>query len=156
MDEIPGIDQRSAQIILAEIGTDMNRFATAAHLASWAGLSPGNNQSAGKRKSGRVTLGNRWLKATLCQCAWAASRCKNSYFRSQHRRIAARRGLKRATLAVAHSQLCIIYELLKDNTSYQDLGVDYFQRTSSDQRKQKLIRGLERLGYTVTLNSKAA
>jgi transposase len=156
LDEIPGIDQRSAQVILAEIGTDMNRFATAGHLASWAGLSPGNNQSAGKRRSGRVTLGNRWLKATLCQCAWAASRCKNSYFRSQHHRITARRGPKRATLAVAHSQLCIIYELLKDNTSYQDLGVDYFQRTNTDRLKQKLVRNLERLGYQVTLASQAA
>lgn len=156
LDEIPGVDRRSAQIILAEVGRDMSRFPSASHLASWAGLCPGNNQSAGKRKSGRVTLGNRWLKATLCQCAWAAARCKNSYFRSQHRRITARRGPKRATLAVAHSQLCVAYQLLKDNQPYQDLGLDYFQQQNHDGLKRKLLSGLKRLGYKVTLESQAA
>jgi transposase len=156
LDEIPGVDRRSAQIILAEVGRDMSRFPSASHLASWAGLCPGNNQSAGKRKSGRVTMGNRWLKATLCQCAWAAARCKNSYFRSQHRRITARRGPKRATLAVAHSQLCVAYQLLKDNQPYQDLGLDYFQQQNHDGLKRKLLSGLKRLGYKVTLESQAA
>lgn len=152
LDEIPGIDHRAAQNILAEIGTDMSRFPSAGHLASWAGLCPGNNQSAGKRRSGRMNDGNRWLKGTLNQCAWAASRKKDSYFAAQHRRIASRRGVKRATMAVAHSQLCVCFELLKHGQAYQDLGRDYFERHDEDRMKGQLIKRLEKLGYTVTLN----
>jgi hypothetical protein len=129
LDEIPGIDLRAAENILAEIGADMSQFPTADHLASWAGLCPGNNQSGGKRRSGRMPQGNRWLKATLNQCAWAAGRKKDSYFAAQHHRIAARRGVKRATMAVAHSILCISWELLKHGQAYQDLGRNYFERT---------------------------
>jgi transposase len=151
LDEIPGLDSRAAQNVVAEIGTDMNRFPTAAHLASWAGLCPGNNQSAGKRRSGRMTEGNRWLKATLNQCAWAASRSKNSYFAAQHRRIASRRGVKRATMAVAHTQLCVCWHLLKHGECYQDMGRDYFDRLDEDRLKRKLVRRLENLGYEVTL-----
>ena len=124
MDELPGIDQRAAQNILAEIGSDMSRFPSADHLASWAGMCPGNDQSAGKRRSGRMNDGNRWLKATLNQCAWAASRKKDSYFAAQFKRITARRGVKRANMAVAHSMLCIIWELLRHGQTYQDLGRD--------------------------------
>ena len=156
LDEIPGIDRRSAQNVLAEIGTDMSRFPSADHLASWAGLSPGNDKSAGKRRSGRMGDGNRWLKGTLNQSAWAASRKKDSYFAAQHRRIASRRGVKRATMAVAHSQLCICWELLKHGQAYQDLGRDYFDRTNEDRVKRQLVKRLEKLGYTVTLDKKDA
>lgn len=156
LDEIPGIDQRAAQNIVAEIGVDMSRFPSSRHLASWAGLSPGNDQSAGKRRSGRMSDGNRWLKGTLNQCAWAASRKKDSYFAAQHRRIASRRGVKRATMAVAHSQLCICWELLKNGQAYQDLGQDYFERGNDDRVKRQLVRRLEKLGYDVTLDKKHA
>lgn len=151
LDEIPGLDTRAGQNVVAEIGTDMNRFPTSGHLASWAGLCPGNNQSAGKRRRGRMMEGNRWLKATLNQCAWAASRTKGSYFSAQHRRIAARRGVKRATMAVAHAQLCICWELLKQGQCYEDLGPDYFDRLNEDRVKRHLIHRLEKLGYQVTL-----
>jgi transposase len=150
LDEIPGIDQRSAQNILAEIGADMSRFASARHLASWAGL------CAGKRRSGRMSDGNRWLKATLNQSAWAASRKKDSYFAAQHRRIASRRGVKRATMAVAHTQLCICWELLKHGQAYQDLGRDHFDKINQDRVKHQLVKRLERLGYEVTLKKDAA
>ena len=156
LDEVPGIDRRAAQNVVAEIGTDMGRFPSAAHLASWAGLCPGNNQSAGKRRSGRMTEGNRWLKATLSQCAWAASRKKDSYFAAQHRRIASRRGPKRAAMAVAHAQLCVCWQLLKHGGCYEDLGRDYFDRLDEDRLKRRLVKRLENLGYHVTLEQKDA
>jgi transposase len=145
LDEIPGIDSRSAQNIIAEIGIDMSRFPSSQHLASWAGLCPGNDQSAGKRRSGRMNDGNRWLKGTLNQSAWAASRKKDSYFAAQHRRITSRRGVKRATMAVAHSQLCICYELLKHGQAYEDLGRDYFDKTNEDRVKRQLVKRLARI-----------
>lgn len=154
LDEIPGLDQRAAQNVIAEIGVDMNRFATAGHLSSWAGLCPGNNRSAGKRKSGRMTEGNRFLKSTLNQCAWAASRKKDSYFAAQHRRIAARRGVKRATMAVAHTQLCVCWELLKQGQSYNDLGSTYFDNLNQDRVKRQLVKRLQSLGYDVQLEKK--
>jgi transposase len=156
LDQIPGLDQRSAQIVVAEIGWDMSRFPSSGHLSTWAGMSPGNNQSGGKRRKARVRDGNRWLKATMMQCAWSASRCKNSYFRIQHKRLAHRRGAKRATMAVAHSQLCVAYELLKRNKDYEDLGVDYFDHRNDEGLKRYLLRRLSRLGYDVTLTTKAA
>jgi transposase len=156
LDEIPGLDRRAAQNVLAEIGTDMKRFPTVGHLASWGGLCPGNNQSAGKRRSGRMMEGNRWLKATLNQCAWAAARTKNSYFAAQHRRIASHRGVKRATMAVAHTQLCVCYELLKHGQCYQDLGRDYFDHLNEDRLKRQMVKRLEKLGYAVTLAKKDA
>jgi transposase len=156
LDEIPGLDRRAAQNVLAEIGTDMSRFPSSGHLATWAGMCPGNNQSAGKRRSGRMSDGNRWLKGTLNQCAWAASRKKDSYFAAQHRRIAYRRGVKRATMAVAHSQLCICWELLRHGQTYQDLGSNYFERTNEDRVKRQLVKRLEKLGYTVILDKKTA
>jgi len=156
LDEIPGIDCRAAQNVLAEIGTDMSRFPTSGHLAAWAGLCPGNNQSAGKRRSGRMRQGNRWLKATFNQCAWAASRKKDSYFAAQHRRLASRRGVKRATMAVAHSQLCICWVLLKSGEAYRDLGPQYFEKLNEDRVKRNLVNRLEKLGYTVTLQKKDA
>jgi len=156
LDEIPGIDRRAAQNVVAEIGTDMSRFPTAGHLAAWAGICPGNNQSAGKRRSGRMREGNHWLKGTLNQCAWAASRKKDSYFAAQHRRIAVRRGVKRATMAVAHSQLCICWQLLKHGQAYQDLGRDSFEKRNEDHVKRHLLDRLEKLGYKVTLEKKDA
>jgi transposase len=151
LDDIPGIDRRAAQNILAEVGADMSRFPTSGHLSSWAGLCPGNNQSAGRRGSGRMSQGNRWLKSTLNQCAWAASRARDSYFSAQHRRIAGRRGVKRATMAVAHTILCVCYELLSRGEAYQDLGHDYFVRRNETAQKSRHIRGLEAMGYRVTL-----
>lgn len=156
VDQIPGIDVRAAQNIIAEIGADMSRFASSAHLSSWAGLCPGNNKSAGKRMSGRMTDGNRWLKSTLNQCAWAATRKKGSYFTAQHRRIASRRGVKRATMAVAHSQLCICYELIKHGQCYEDLGPDYFEKRDKEGLKRRFVKELEKLGYGVKLEEKAA
>ena len=119
---IPGIDLRVAQIVLAEIGQDMNQFPTAGHLWSWAGLASGNHESAGKRQSGRTTPGNRWLKTALVQAAWAASRIRNTHLAKKFRRIAGTRGRNRASIAVAHSLLVIIYHLLKDKTTYQEIG----------------------------------
>jgi transposase len=155
IDGVVGFDIRAAQNVIAEIGCDMTRFATSGHLASWAGVCPGNNLSAGKRRSGRMTEGNRWLKRTLAQSAWAAARSVKSYFRVQHRRIASRRGAKRATMAVAHSQLCVIYELLAKGQTYQDMGPDYFARLDEERNTRRLVAGLERMGYQVSI-AKAA
>ena len=156
LDEIPGFDKRAAQNVLAEIGTDMNRFPTEDHLASWAGMCPGNNQSAGKRKSGRMTQGNKWLKRTLNQTAWAGSRTKASYFKAQFQRLSKRRGAKRAAMAVGHSQLGVIWHLLKHDKKFVDLGVDYFEKNSSKSLQQRLIDKLKRLGCKVTVESNAA
>jgi transposase len=156
LDEIPGLDVRAAQNVVAEIGSDMSRFPSAHHLASWAGLCPGNDKSAGKRRSGRMNDGNRWLKGTLNQAAWAASRKRDSYFAAQHRRVAARRGVKRATMAVAHSILCVCWSMLKNGTAYQDLGRDYFDRTDEDRIKRQMVHRLEKLGYAVKLEKRDA
>jgi transposase len=156
LDEIPGFDRRAAQIVLAEIGTDMSRFPTSGHLASWAGMCPGNNESAGKRRSGRMNDGSKWLKRILNQTGWSASRKKGSYFQAQHRRLTKRRGPKRATMAVGHSQLCVAYEMLKNNTRFADLGGNYFDTRNQDQIKNKMVARLEAMGYTVSLTSNAA
>ena len=156
LDAIPGLDKRAAQNILAEIGTDMSRFPTAGHLASWAGMCPGNNESAGKRRSGRTTEGDKWLKRTMSQTAWSAARTKGSYFQAQHRRLAKRRGPKRATMAVAHGQLCTIYAMLKGGTTYADLGGDHFERRDADRLKGQLVNRLQRLGFKVTIEPAAA
>ena len=156
LDAVPGFDKRAAQNVLAEIGTDMARFPTSGHLASWAGVCPGNNQSAGKRKSGRMTEGNKWLKRTLDQAAWAGARTKASYFRAQFHRLAKRRGAKRAAMAVAHSQLCVACEPLKHGKAYADPGADYFDRRDADRLKRQLIAKLERLGCKVTVETAAA
>jgi len=148
---LPGFEERSAQNVVAEIGTDMTRFPTAAHLASWAGLCPGSHESAGKRKSGKTTKGSRWLRATLVQAAWAASHTKHSYFGAQYRRLVGRRGKKRALVALAHSLLVVIYHVLLTGRPYHDLGVGYFDKLDASRIVQSHVRRLERLGYTVTL-----
>jgi transposase len=160
LDVIPGVGMRTAEEIVAEIGLDMSRFPTEAHLASWARVCPGNNESAGKRASSRTGPGNRWLRSALVEAAWAASRTKNTYLSSQYRRLAARRGAKRAIVAVAHSILVIIYHLLKDGSSYQDLGKNYFDERDKqaaihpwEPRIHRAVRRIEQLGYHVTLEA---
>ena len=148
--KIPGFDRTSASAVIAEIGTDMKAFPDAEHLSSWTGICPGSNESAGKHRSGKTRKGNVWLRSTLTQSAWAATRKKGSYFQAQYRRLAGRRGKKRALVAVAHSLLQVIYYVLTTGRSYQDLGADYFDRRDSDKIARHHIRRLESLGYTVT------
>jgi transposase len=151
LDAIPGIGRRTGEEILAELGMDMGRFPTAGHLASWAKVCPGNNQSADKRKSGRAGHGNPWLRAALVEAAWAAVRTKGSYLGAQYHRLAARRGAKRAILAVAHTILVTIYHLLRHGTTYQDLGGNYFDERDRHTAVRRAVRRIERLGYKVTL-----
>ncbi len=147
IDEIPGIAHRSAEVILGEIGLDMTRFPSAAHLCSWAGLCPGNHQSAGKRGSGRTTKGNKTLKSILTQCAKAARNVKGSYFSAQYQRIAARRGKNRATIAVAHSMLIAIYYMLKNQVPFQDLGADYYDSFNREHKVNGYLKRLKALGW---------
>jgi transposase len=156
LDEVPGFDRRTGENLIAEIGTDMSRFPSARHLASWAGLCPGNDESAGKRRSGKARHANRWLKAALTQSAWAASRKRDSYFKAQQSRLAARRGRKRAIVAVAHSLLTVAYHLLRDGVAFEDLGGDYFDRVRPERQARSLVNRLQKLGYKVTLESDAA
>lgn len=151
VDSIPGVGEHSAQVIIAEIGTNMDQFPTAAHLASWAGLCPGNNESAGKRKSGKTRKGSDILKATLIECAKAASHMDYTYFSAQYSRIAARRGKNRATVAVAHSILTIVYHMLKANVPYRELGPDFFDQRRRNEIVKKSVHRLEALGYTVNI-----
>ena len=153
---IPGIQQRGAEIILAEIGVDMTRFATAGHLASWAGVCPGNNESAGKHRSTHTRHGDLWLQSALVEAAWAAIRTKNCYLAVRFWRIAKRRGQQRAAMAIAHTLLIIIWHMLKDGTIYTELGVDYIVRNDNpDRRRRHLINQLEHLGYQVELTPAA-
>jgi transposase len=148
---MPGLDLVSAQSLIAEIGSNMKQFRTDAHLCSWAKVCPGNNESAGKRKSGTTGHGNRWLVSTLVQVAWAASRTKGSYFQAQFRRLAGRRGKKRALMAVAHSILTDIYHILETGQAYRELGADYFDRRQFDRVRRYHVKRLESLGYKVGL-----
>jgi transposase len=155
LDTIPGVGRRTAEEILAEIGTDMGQFPSHAHLASWAGMSPGNNESAGKRKSGRTTKGNKSLRSTLVLAARSAAKTKDTYLSSQYHRIAARRGSNRATVAVGHTMLVIAYHIIKKRQPYIELGADYL-----DQRKKNIVvknalKRLESLGFKVTLETAA-
>jgi transposase len=151
LDTIPGVDKITAELIVSELGTDMSRFPTSKHAASWAGLSPGNNESAGKRYSGRTKKGNRALRSGLLQTAWAASRTKNTYLSAQYRRLAGRRGKKRAIVAVAHSILVIAYHILKRYQPYQELGANYFDERKKESVANQLTKRLEGLGYRVNL-----
>ncbi len=156
LDTIPGVGRHTAEVIVAELGTDLRRFPSAAHLASWAGLCPGNHESAGKRLSGKTRKGNPWLRATLIEAAWAAVRTKGTYLQAQYHRLAARRGAKRALVAVAHTLLVIIYHLLTTGEVYRDLGAGYFDRRNHQALARRLIKRLSSLGYTVTLELQAA
>jgi transposase len=144
---IPGISLLSAWVVLAEIGRDMSRFPTAGHLLSWAGCCPRNEESAGKRRSTRLRKGDPWLKAVLVQCAWAATRKKDSYFRAQFYRLRSRKGPKKAICAVAASMLATIYHMLKNDTQYTDLGPDHFDQRAQGQRVKRLVSQLAKLGY---------
>lgn len=156
---IPGIKQRTAEIVIAEIGVDMSRFPTAQHLASWAGMCPGNHESAGKRKSGRARKGDAAWCAALCQAAWGAARTKNTYLAAQFRRFSRRFGKRneaKAIFAVAHTMLVIIWHVLANEADYDELGADYFERRNdAAAQTRRLVRQLEKLGHDVTLTPAA-
>lgn len=152
---IPGIEWVTACNLVAEIGVNMDQFPSAQHLASWAGLCPGNHESAGKRMSGKTRDGNKWLRRALCQAAWAATRKKDCYLSAQFRRLAARRGMKRAVMAVAHSMLVIVYTMLKTDRPYHELGGTYLEQINKDQLQRYFVKRLQRLGLTVTVQPAA-
>lgn len=151
LDSIPGIGESVAQVIVSEIGVKMGQFASDKHLASWAGMCPGNNESAGKRKSGKTTKGNQYLRTALVQAAWAASRTKETYLSAQYQRLVKRMGKNKALVAVGHSILVMIYHVLTRRQSYQEMGGDYFDRRNVEAQKARLIHKLEALGLRVTV-----
>ena len=151
LDTIPGIAERIAQTIVAEIGVELSRFPTDGHLASWAGMCPGNNESAGKRKSGKTSKGNPYLRAALVQAAWAASHQKGTYLAAQYQRLAKRMGKKKALVAVGHSILVILYHVLQNRRNYQELGGAYFDQRNVAHQRARLIRQLEGTGLKVTV-----
>lgn len=156
LDTIPGVGRETAEIIVSEIGTDMSRFPTAEHLASWAGVAPGSHESAGKRYSGKTTKGNKALSAALNQAAHAAAGTKNTYLSAQYRRLAARRGKKKAIVALAHTILVIAYHLIQRKEPYRELGSDYFDKLRPETTAKRLIKRLEQLGYSVSLQQSTA
>ena len=151
LDTIPGAAETVAQIIVSEIGANMSQFPSDRHLASWAGMCPGNNESAGKRKSGKTTKGNRYLRAALVQAAWVASHQKATYLAAQYQRLVKRMGKKKALVAVGHSILVIVYHVLTNRASYQELGGGYFEQRNVEKQRNRLIRQLESLGLKVTV-----
>lgn len=156
LDGIPGINLRTIENIVAEIGTDMSRFPDEHHLSSWAGMCPGNEESAGKRIRRRTTKGNTWLRSALSEAAWAAGRTKNTYLGALYRRLAPRRGKKRALIAIGHTLLVIIYHILKTDVSYKELGADFFDQLKPEQYRRYLVKRLENLGFDVELTPKDA
>ena len=151
LDGIVGVNRITIENVIAEIGPDMTVFPDEHHLCSWTGICPGNEESAGRRLRSRTRKGNRWLRRALAEAAWAAAHTKDSYLAAQYRRLAPRRGKKRALLAVAHSILVIIYHVLKYHVNYRDLGPDYFDRLEPERLRRYLVRRLQHLGYDVTL-----
>jgi transposase len=151
LDEIPGVDRKIAEVLIAEFGLDMARFPTAGHAASWVGLVPGRNESAGRNRNSRISDGNKYLKSALVQAAHTIGRTKDHYLGAQYRRLASRRGKKRAAVAVAHSIIVIAYHMLKRGTHYQELGADYFDTRNQEQVERRLVKRLEALGYKVAL-----
>ena len=156
LDEIPGVGKTAAQAILAEMGTNMEQFPDENHLASWAGVCPSQNESAGKRKSGKTRKGNSNLKKTLVQCANSASRCKDSYLSARFKRVASRRGRKRAVVAIAHSILVICFFMIRDGLIYEDLGPDFFDKRNEEAIVKRSIKRIEALGYDVSVKLKDA
>ncbi len=152
---IPGVSAVAAPAILSEVGDDMSRFPTAGHLIAWSGLCPGQNESAGKRKSSRLRKGAPWLKTMLVQCAWAAKRTKDSYYRAQFFRLQAKRGPQKAICAVAASILTAVYHILKHGTEHHDLGAAYFDRRPVELKASRLVARLKKLGFTVQLQPAA-
>jgi transposase len=153
LDAIAGVNRTTIENVVAEIGADMSQFPDEHHLSSWAGICPGNEESAGKRLRNRTTRKNRWLRRAITEAAWAAGRTKNSYLGAQYRRLAPRRGKKRALIAVGHSLLVIFYHMLKYDVEYQDLGVDYFDKREPERLRNYLVKRLQRLGYQVSLTA---
>lgn len=151
LDTIPGINRQTAEELIAEIGADMSRFPDGHHLASWAGMCPGHNESGGKRKSGKTRKGNRWLRSTLVEAAHGAAHTKDTYLASQYHRLVGRRGKKRALVAVGHSLLIISHYVLKRRQAYYDLGSNYFEELHRQRMERNLVKRLENLGYKVTL-----
>jgi len=151
MDRVPGIDQRVAEGVLSEIGVDMSCFPTHRHAASWAGLCPGNNESAGKRKSGKIRKGNQWLRRYLVEASWAAVRKKGIYLSALYHRLVVRRGKKKAIVAVAHALLVMIYHILKDQVPYRELGSGHFDKINAVYVKRHHIKRRENLGFKVIL-----
>jgi len=150
---IPGVQQRTAEVIIAEIGADMSVFPTAGHLVSWAGLCPGHHESAGKQRSGRTRKGSKWLRIALIEAALAATRSKDTYLAAQYRRLKSRRGHGRATTAVCHTILATCWHMLQSGELYRDLGEDFYERRDNERVKQRHLHALERLGYCVTINA---
>jgi transposase len=153
---IPGIGKRTGQVIAAEIGVQMEQFPNAQHLSSWAAVSAGNNESAGKRKSGHTTKGSKYLREALVQAAWAASHTKNRYLSAPYHRLARRMSKKKAVEAVAHPILVIVNQMLKKRENYQELGGDYLEQRNQEQKSRRLMRQLEALGLTVRVEKKEA
>ena len=151
LDTLPGVNRQTAEELIAEIGTDMSRFPDGHHLASWAGMCPGHNESGGKRKSGKTRKGNRWLRSTLVEAAHGAAHTKDTYLASQYHRLVGRRGKKRALVAVGHSLLVISHYVLKRRQAYYDLGSNYFEELHRQRLERNLVKRLENLGYKVTL-----
>ena len=153
LETIPGVARHTAEMIVAEIGTDMTRFPSADHLTSWAGVAPGNYESAGKRASGKTRKGNRFLRTVLVQAAHAAARTKGTYLSAQYRRLSTRRGKKRAIMAVAHSMLVMAYDMIQRHEPYREAGADFFDRLQPEDTARRLVKRLELLGYHVTLQN---
>jgi hypothetical protein len=148
---IPGVGKEAAEGIIAEIGNDMEQFPTEKHLASWAGIAPGNNESAGKKKSSRITQGDKYLKALIVQCAWAATRTKETYLRSKYDSLVVRRGKKRALIAVGHKILIASYYILKNKEEYKELGGEYLESRRKQKTADRYIKKLTEMGYRVEL-----
>ena len=154
LDTIPGVDRRTAEVLIAEIGADMSQFPTHRHLASWAGMCPGNDESAGKHRSGKTRKGSKWLRSALIEAAYAASRSRGTYLAAHYARLKGRRGPKKAAVAVGHSILVICYHILQRGEPYQELGEDYFNRRRSEEvYRKRLVCQLERLGHRVVLEA---
>ena len=152
---IPGVKQHTAEVLLAEVGPTVAPFPTTGQFASWAGLCPGNNESAGKRRTGRTRRGNRWLRQAVVQAGWAASHPKGTYLGARYRRVCRRRGPKRALLAVGHTLLVIVYQVLRQRVAYRELGADFYDRLQPERLTRHLVRRLEQLGHQVTLTTPA-